>query len=265
MRIQADDIHLNYEREGQGPTLVLTHGIGGRLEDWGDTVAALRDCCTLLRWDVRGFGQSDRPRGPVTPSLWASDLAALLDALNIPRVVISGHSMGGVVAQRFALDYPQRTQALILISTSSEVGPKATQRWEQMALRIEAEGMAAVVGNPTRAYSEEYARMHQAEIEARETQRALNDPFAYAATGRAVGNYNFTTELQGLTCPTLILQGAQDRLTPPGGSVIISRNIPGAQLHILDGCGHALPIERLDTMAHLIRDFVAQLPDPGPL
>lgn len=260
MRIRAGEIALNYELEGRGPTLVLTHGIGGRLEEWDATVAALRDCVTLLRWDVRGFGQSDRPRGPVTPSVWARDLAALLDALAIPRAIILGHSMGGVVAQRFALDYPQRTQALILISTSSEVGPKAAERWEQMALRIEAEGMAAVVGrSPSLAFSEEYERTHQKEIEAREAQRALNDPFAYAAAGRAVGNYNFTAELQRLACPTLILQGAQDRLTPPGGSVIISRNIKGAQLHILDGCGHALPIERLETMAQLIRDFVSRL------
>ncbi len=259
MRTQTGDIAINYEIGGDGPDLVLTHGMGGRLQDWDATAAALEARYRVLRWDVRGFGRSDKPHGPVTPAVWARDLAGLLDALAIPRAVVLGFSMGGVVAQRFALDYPDRTRALILMNTSSEVGPKAAQRWNLIAERLESDGMAAIVGKrPALQFSEDFQQTHEAALDAYDAQRLKNDPLAYAAGGRAVSDYNYTAELDGLSCPTLILQGAQDRITPPGGSVIMSRRIPGARLEILEGCGHMMPVERLDSMVDLLRDFLAQ-------
>ena len=259
MRAQVNGIGINYHIEGHGPDVVLTHGIGGRLDHWERTTAALAPDYRILSWDVRGFGQSDKPHDPVTPELWTQDLAALLDVISIPRAIILGFSLGGVIAQRFALDYPERTSGLILMNTSSEVGPKVADRWKQTAEQIETDGMEAVAGQgSTLTFSEEFALAHPAELQAYRAKRLKNDPVCYAAACRAVSSYHYTRELERLACPTMILQGAQDRATPPGGSVIMSRHIPGARLEIIEGCGHMMAIERFDTMIALLRDFLAQ-------
>lgn len=259
MRVDVGEVEINYVTEGEGPAVVLTHGLGGDIGSWETTAAALRDRYTVLRWDVRGFGQSDKPLHALGPKFWAADLDALLDKLGIAQAVVAGISMGGVVSQRFAIDFPQRTQALILLSTSSEVGPKARAQWEERAANVDREGMAASQG-ATLSFSEEYERQHALEVaDAFDDVRQRNDPQAYAAACRAVGDYNFTPELSSIRCPTLVLQGLQDRLTPPGGSVIISRNIPDARLEMIDHCGHAIPTEQFDEMLHLIEDFLGAL------
>ena len=99
-------ISLNCELAGTGLAIVLTHGLGGSEASWETTSAALQDAYTVLRWDMRGFGKSDKPPGPTSPSLWAADLSGVLRTLEIPSAVILGYSMGGVVSQHFALDYP---------------------------------------------------------------------------------------------------------------------------------------------------------------
>ena len=138
MHVSANGIQLHYELAGDaGPLVVLTHGLGGRLEFWTPHVDALAARHRVLRWDLRGAGRSEKPAGPYDPALFARDLAALLDAVGARAAYVVGHSGGGVVAQRFALDFPDRALGLILASTSSEVGAKATAAWNRLADTIE--------------------------------------------------------------------------------------------------------------------------------
>ena len=122
-RAEVDGTTLHYELAGAGPHLVvLTHGLGGDLEFWAAQVEPLAAHHRVLRWDLRGAGASAQPPGPYDVGLFARDLAALLDHLGVPVAHLVGHSGGGVVSQRFALDFPARTRSLVLCSTSSEVG-----------------------------------------------------------------------------------------------------------------------------------------------
>ena len=262
MRVDVAGTQINYELSGQGPVLVLTHGLGGSLEAWQPLADALDDRHRVLRWDVRGFGQSDRS-GPLSPEVWAQDLAGLLDALSIDEAVVAGISMGGVIAQRFALDFPQRTRGLVLMSTSSEVGEAGRSGWESRAALVEREGMAALMkesGGPSISYSKDYAASHVAEIaEAAEVTAARNDPACYAAACRAVSDYSYTEDLAQIERPTLIVQGLEDQLTPPGGSVIMSRRISGSRLEFIEGCGHGIPAEQPERLAELLGVFLAEL------
>src|SRR5688572_10456194 len=125
MDAAVDGTQLHYELTGtRGPLVVLTHGLGGRLEFFAAHVEALARDFRVLRWDLRGAGRSAKPPGPYRPELFATDLAGLLDHVGERRAFVVGHSGGGVVAQRFALDYPDRADGLVLASTSSEVGAK---------------------------------------------------------------------------------------------------------------------------------------------
>src|SRR6476469_2315211 len=120
-RVRVNGVELHYVDQGSGTPLILIHGIGGSTAGWSEVQPLLSQQLRAIAVDVRGFGESDKPDGLVTPELWASDIAGLLDALRIDRAVILGHSMGGVIAQRFAVDFPGRLVALILESTSSQV------------------------------------------------------------------------------------------------------------------------------------------------
>lgn len=258
----VNGVRLCYERSGHGPVVVLTHGLGGSLESWQPTADALRDGYTVLRWDVRGFGRSERVPGSVDPATWAADLDALLRHEGVERAVVVGISMGGVVAQRFALDFPASTRALVLMSTTSEVGEQARKGWLERARLVEEQGLLAVFDQgPALSYAPGYAERHAAEIRAAAEESARrNDPHSYAAAARAVSAYDFTAELARLDMPVLVLQGLEDRLTPPGGGVLLARAIPGARLEMVEGCGHAIPAEKFETMIALLDDFLAGLP-----
>lgn len=235
MLIDVSGIRLNCETAGAGPAVALLHGLGGSAAFWPPRTGALAARYRLLMPDLRGHGASDKPPGPYSITRWSEDLLALLDALAVDSAVVLGSSLGGAVAQRFALDHPDRVVALVLVATSSEVGQKARDAYEARARSAETDGLAAL------------------------GLSAPNEPAAYAAASRAAGSYNFTAELARVACPALILQGADDRMAPPGGSVIISRNLPGSELHILDNCGHDVFGDGLDRALAPLESFLARV------
>ena len=259
MQAIANGINLYFEEHGSGMPLVLTHGIGGSADNWAPVVGALAERYRVITWDVRGFGRSDKPPGPYSAGLWARDLAGLLDALRIERAYIAGHSMGGVIAQRFALDFPEKLAALILASTSSQVNERAAAHWMGQADEIERDGFGAWVAKQQTGYTADFLRAHPEQMENDRRRVEMNDSKAYAAGARAVAAYNFTPELSQITAPTLVLQGLTDPQTPPGGSVIISRNIPGSRLVMLEGTGHGIYGEQPEKFVLLVTEFLAHV------
>ncbi len=257
MRIGAGGIELNYECDGAGTPLVLTHGLGDSLRYWDAVAPELAAHHTLVRWDVRGFGDSDKPPGPCSPTLLAADLVALLDGLGLERVHLGGVSMGGVIAQRLALDHPERVRSLILCSTSSEVGPAGTATWQRLADRIEQRGFAAGAPDAARAFSSAFAARHPDVVAAAGRRTAANAPHAYAAAARAMSDYRWTAELGRLRLPALILQGLADQLTPPGGSVKMQRALPAARLLMFADTGHDLPTEQPERFTAAVLGFLA--------
>ncbi|MDR1998933.1 MAG: alpha/beta hydrolase [Frankiaceae bacterium] len=266
MRAELADVELHYELTGApgGRTIAMTHGIGGSGDTWAQVAEGLGEKYQILTWDVRGHARSGRPAGGYAIAQFAADLAGLLDHLGIPDAVIMGSSMGGTITQRFILDFPDKTAAAVIMSTSSEVNEAGRARWEGQADFIEANGMRAFIerGRPA-SQTPAYLAEHPEIVEAEERRIANNpDGKVYAQVARAVAFYNYTQELETVRTPTLVLVGDQDTSTPPGGSVIISRRIPGAELHILPGLGHSL--EQLDPkqVVDLVGDFLARrLPD----
>jgi 3-oxoadipate enol-lactonase len=256
MQIQLGDLNCHYQLDGDGSVVVLTHGLGGDLQYWDATAAALLPQHRVLRWDVRGSGQSGKPVGPYSPALFADDLAHLLDALGIEQAHMAGISMGGVIAQSFALRHHERVRSLALVSTSSEVGPRATANWQRLADRIERTGFDPRTADASRSVAPAFASQPP-EILAQLMQQTIgNDPHAYAAAARAMSDYHFTTELAVVTAPTLILQGLDDQLTPPGGAVKLRRALPRSHLVMIPGVGHNLPIEQPITFHTALSAFL---------
>ena len=207
-------------------------------------MAPLAKSHRVLRWDVRGFGGSDKPAGPYHTRQFAADLAGLLDALDIDRVHLRGLSMGGVIAQRFALDHPERLRSLVLVSTSSEVGPRAVANWQRLADRVEAARLRrsqrrrlAVLLAPSlpRAIPTSCARCGE--------QVRGNDPRAYAAAARAVSDYSWTggaATRRGARAHPAGPRRSTHAAGRLGADVALAAR---ARLLMIPGAGHFLPLE----------------------
>jgi len=258
MEASVNGTRLYYEIAGAGPSLVLVHGIGGSTADWAGVLPRLSAECRVLTLDVRGFGQSAKPSGPYTPAEWAADLAALLEQTGFAPAIVLGHSMGGVIAQRLLLDSPRLLRAAILGSTSSEVKEAAAAFWEAQADDVERNGLGPMIARRQATYTDEFRAAHPEVLAADERRLRLNDPPAYAAACRAVARYNFTEELRSVKKPVLILQGLSDQQTPPGGSVIMSRVIPGSRLEMIENCSHNIMVDEPDRFVALVLGFVRE-------
>ena len=126
MITSRDGATINYEVEGRGRHVTLVHGVGSHLQAWDGVVAALRDEFTLLRYDLRGHAKSGKPPGPYALDDYVADLAALLDAQSVDRTTLVGFSFGGTIAPAFTVRYPNRVQALAIVSAVA--GRTAEQR-----------------------------------------------------------------------------------------------------------------------------------------
>ena len=256
-RVALGDVTLNYEQAGEGTDLVLVHGLGGSVHSWDADVPVFARHHRVLRVDMRGCGASDKPPGPYSPALFASDLRGVLDHAQVAAAHLLGISMGGVIAQRFALDYPERVRSVTLVSTSSEVGAKSLAAWQRLADLIEREGFDARSADASRAFSPGFVARHPEVVAEIAALNAANDPRGYAAAARAMSNYNWTAELSRLRSPVLILQGLDDQLTPPGGAVKMSRGLPHARLLFIAEAGHNLPLERPEVFQSSVLAFIA--------
>jgi len=259
MRIRAGDISLNYELQGKGKTLSLIHGMGNDLSVWEQQVPRWSEHYRVLAYDVRGHGQSDGPPGPYSIQQFAEDHHMLLKALAIGSNFVLGFSMGGVIALQFALDHPEMTDGLIVVSSSSEVSEKAASMYEQMAALIEQRGMQAIAGLENSIFAPEFIQRNPGVVAEYGEKLLRNDPKGYAAAARAVSRYNLTPELGKISCSSLLIVGDKDTTVGVGGSVIMSRRIANSKLVIVPGAGHVIMKESAGTLTNEVLDFLAPL------
>lgn len=219
--------NLRYELTGDGPELVvLTHGFGATAETWRHQVAALAPYYRVLTWDLRAHGRSGSPDEPITIATLAADLAAVVRAAGGEPAHALGHSAGGVITMRFAIDFPELVRSLVLVGTASECNDRAHAWYESLAMTAETEGGEALLKK----------------LGSRDVTDAPPEGRGFARISRAMGGLHaapLTSALAAVRCPTLVIVGEKDFLGV-GGSVIISRRIAGAELAIVAERGHAL-------------------------
>ncbi len=258
--IEVNGTSLRYDAAGEGPsTLVLVHEMGGTLESWDQTLPALAQGRSVLRYDTRGAGQSEKIRGAVTFDVMAADLIALLDALRITtKVALTGCAVGGGIVLHTAARYPDRVAALVAMGPATGVAAERRAATITRAEAIERLGAAGVIEESFAGSYPPEVR-HDAEQYRRFRARWLaNDPESYGAIYRMLVEARVTEELAGVACPALLLAGTKDRLRPPALVEPLARAMPNARFRALE-TGHFMAVQTPDIVAEAIGGFLASL------
>ncbi|QRM46639.1 alpha/beta fold hydrolase [Rhizobium sp. BG4] len=257
-RHTVGDVTLNYRIDGSGDPLVCIHGVGSYLEAWSGVVERLKDSFTILTFDLRGHGQSSRVKGRYEIDDFVNEALALADKAGFSSFNLAGFSLGGLIAQRLALTHLDRLRKLVLLSTVAGRTPDERTRVLERLAALRA-GTPADHHNASlsRWLTEEFQAAN-AETIARLRQRdAENDPECYAAAYRVLAETDFGGFLDQIRCPTLIATGEDDAGSNPRMARYMHERIPGSTLSILPGLRHSILIEAPETVANLMRGFLA--------
>jgi 3-oxoadipate enol-lactonase len=245
---------------GSGPPLVLVHGLGATAAGlWRKQLGPFAEDFRVIAYDLRGSGGSDVTPGPYTIEGLADDLAALVEALELGRIAVMGHSLGGSIALAYAAAHPDAVVGLVGLGAPTTLPDAGREGLAKRAATVEAEGMAAVVatvaGNgvsPT--FRENAPDEFQRFIELLES----NDPHGYAAQCRALVGLDLSGALQQITAPVLLLAGDRDGVAPPAATQANAAAIGSASAAIVEDCGHILPWERPGALAAAARPFLLE-------
>jgi pimeloyl-ACP methyl ester carboxylesterase len=261
-RVRIGPARLFVRDEGEGEAFLLAHGMWCAGHMFDAMVAKLATTYRVITPDLRAHGRSGVPRSSWSVVDVAEDYLRVLDALRVERVILGGYSMGGMAAVHFALKYPDRLSALILMSTSGSAEPWVRRR-ELDALAA----TVALVGAPHwlalqaayGVFTPDFRRSSPEVVERWTDQVEAMSRTALIQALRAVSTRpSLEQRLPEITTPTLILAGQRDWHLSAQHSVVLSERIPGAQIAIIPGVGHGLPIERPGETVKLIQTFLRQ-------
>jgi pimeloyl-ACP methyl ester carboxylesterase len=229
-----------WEEAGTGEPLLLIMGLGYSHEMWHRTLPVVSAHYRTILFDNRGVGKSDVPQGAYSIAQMAADAAVVLDAAGIARARVFGISMGGMIAQEFALNYPERVNRLVLGCTACG-GPHSVSA-ERKVLDIL---MARATMTPDEGAEAMVPYIYDAStprerIEEDLAIRRLHYPQAtgYMGQVQAILAWSTFDRLAGIRAPTLIIHGETDQLVPPENARILAQHIAGSRLVMLPHASH---------------------------
>lgn len=264
MKILVNNTYLGYDDHGIGLPILFLPAFPLNRSMWqGELMTLLSDeRYRLVALDWRGFGESDITNPISTMELFASDLAGLMDSLGIQQAVLCGLSMGGYAAFAFLRKYPQRVSGLILADTRPGADtPEARANRENVARIAESQGTGAIAELQVPRVLSDYTRQHHPEVVIRVRQMIESATVqGIAAASRGMGQRADSTDLLArISCPTIVIVGEQDALTPPNVAQEYAAQIPGAQLTVISNAGHLSNLEQPEAFLQAVRGFLGSI------
>jgi 3-oxoadipate enol-lactonase len=258
----VNDIELNYLLEGDGEeTIVLVNGLADDHQTW---VLQMEDFLAegyrVLRFDNRGIGATSKPAGPYSSRMLADDAKALVDLLGITDFHLMGVSMGGMIAQEYALAYPADLRSVTFACTYAAPGPFCSRMFSMWADMVPVLGVPFVMRDVTLwAFTLPFFEQRIAELEEFETaMRYMDQPVhAYLAQLAVIQAHDTTSRLGEITTPSLVLAGEEDILIPVALSRRVHEGIPGSEWATTKG-GHGCIWEHPAEFNRTYLDFVAR-------
>lgn len=257
--LQHADTTLHFERQGQGPTLTICGGLGDSHRNWQLLIQKLAQDFDVLYVQNRGAGQSSRPTQAYSMQTMADDIKAILIDQNITTTHLLGFSMGGRVAQQFALTHAQFLQSLILISTAPSWYAPHPPSDAVLQHLLQFDGS-------DEGFAKTYEILYSPEYRAKSTARAFvkfrkADPFPqsvldYQLQLQAILDFDVSAQVSQILAPTLVLAGDQDALTPYANALFLHKHLPNSQVKIYESTGHLLQFEKQKDFLHDVTQFI---------
>jgi 3-oxoadipate enol-lactonase len=258
MRATVNGVGLHYESQGDGPAVVFVHGLGGTSNVWHAQKATLSRSFRVITYDLSGSGRSDRAARSVSLEGWADELAGLMDHAGVAEAVIVGHSLGTVVAQKFAAKYPPRAKAVVLAGALVELGPAGKEGFTKRAETVEKEGMIGVADTVMTGALSPGTREGNPALAGMVREMLLsNEPACYAAACRALIAGSAKEDQAKVRCPTLLVVGDQDPVTPLALQRQIASAIPNSRIRVVPNTAHLTMLETPGAFNAILLEFLA--------
>lgn len=236
---------------GSGPLVIFLHGIGGNRAHWTAQLHFFAERFRAAAWDARGYGDSDDYGEPLHFDDFAADLLRVLDHLQEEKAHVAGLSMGGRIARSFALKHPERVRTLTLANTSpgfDALTPEEVLKFVEERKERSPESMRRLLGSRARPGA------YQALLG---SFKALRNE-SYLKTLEASVAEDRDAPLEKLSMPTLVITGDEDRVYPLALTQRMAQRIPGAELVVLEGCGHLSNLEQPERFNAALLDFLTR-------
>jgi YbgC/YbaW family acyl-CoA thioester hydrolase len=258
----VNGVNLAVEAHGEGPAILFIHGYPLDRTIWREQIDAL-DGFRRIAPDLRGMGQSDAPDLGYSMSIYAADLAALLDVIGVDEVVLCGLSMGGYVAFEFLRQWRSRVRGLVLMDTRAEADTPEVRRTRDAAAATARERGAAAIADAMLPKVLAAATLGRRP----DTAERLRALMAATPVSGIVGALTAMRDREGSEAllktladvPTLVVVGEADSLTPPAQARAMADAIPGARFALIPGAGHLPPVEQPEVTTQRLQEFLQSL------
>ncbi|MCP4141979.1 MAG: alpha/beta fold hydrolase [Chloroflexi bacterium] len=256
--LQTKSLQTYYEISGEGETLVFVHGLGSSSQDWKFQRDFFSKSFQVIAYDVRGHGQSEKPKGPYSVPLFAKDLAELLNELNVEKAHIVGLSMGGWIAFQFAVDYPEKLRSMTIVNSWADMRLKTWQDWKgyfQRAVIFRLFSMrkiGEVLGAKLFIKPEQKGLLNDF-VES----WAKNHKASYMASFHAGIGWSVEDRLGEIRVPVLVIAADEDYF-PLETKKAYADKIPNARLAVIEDSRHAVSVERPDEFNRALLTFLQE-------
>ncbi len=255
MFADIDGNALHYVSYGEGPPVVMLHGLGGTANIWHGVMQIMQDHHHVIAIDLRGHGRS-HGKGKFSIETWAKDVQKLIRHLELPAVTLVGHSLGSIVAQYLAQSSPDNVDQLVLVGGISYFQPPTADAYRERADLVEADGMDVLVDAwIDGAVSPQTQALHAGTVGLMRDMFLRNDPISYAKSCRALSKAP-QIRRDEIGQPTLMVTGSHDRSTPLAMAEELKRSIPVSRIKVLPDVGHWSPLEAPGPLAAAILEFL---------
>lgn len=261
MFLTVNGIRVHYDVSGaqDGPWITLAHALATNMDVWTEVAAALGDRYRVLRYDLRGHGQTEAVPGPYAFPMLIRDITELWDALEIKQSHWAGLSIGGMIGYGLGIAHSERLLSIIACDSRSDAPPDYAAYFQSRIDKARAGGMAGVV-EPTieRWFTAKTCAANPPVLDRVRAMIRTTDPVGHEGCCEALKTLSFGARLGEISTPTLVLGGDQDKGAPPESLAEVASNIPNAEHAVIPDAGHITALENPAAFLSTLESFLSK-------
>ena len=253
-------IDSSYSISGSGPAIIFIHGIGARKSSWDKVLVHLENDFTCISYDLRGHGDSPKGNFPYSLEILVEDIEALRLKLNLGKIHIVGHSLGGMIGPRYAKSYPGNVISVSLLSTAAFRTEDDKSKVIAIVESMRQKGIEPILNTLThRWFTDQFIEDNYDAVEFRLKQVLETDPEVFLEVFRIYAETEMSPWLNQIKQPCLVLTGENDGGCNPRLNKLIAKSLSQSELCILDDYKHSILIEAPDEVGERVRDFLLSI------